>query len=87
MEPSALVASLVALSALALGPSPGTTGRIVAEWEPGITEAEAGGPLVVDGYGITGLGAYELGHGCGRGGDHGPAARRSGTPCCGRGAG
>ena len=36
------------------------TGRIVAEWEPGVGERELGGPLVVDGYGINGLGAYQV---------------------------
>ena len=35
-------------------------GRIVAEWEPGITSAEADGPIVVDGYGVAGLGAYRV---------------------------
>ena len=35
-------------------------GRIVGEWEPGITSAEVGGPIVVDDYGVTGLGAYRL---------------------------
>jgi hypothetical protein len=35
-------------------------GRIVGEWEPGITSAEAGGPIVVDDYGVSGLGAYRL---------------------------
>jgi hypothetical protein len=34
--------------------------RIVAEWEPGFSEAELGGPLVVDAYGINGLGAYRV---------------------------
>ena len=32
----------------------------MGEWEPGLTEAEAGGPLVVDGYGINGLGVYQV---------------------------
>ena len=36
------------------------TGRIVTEWDPGLTAAEAGGPLVVDDYGVNGLGAYRL---------------------------
>lgn len=34
--------------------------RIVAEWDPGFSEAELGGALVVDGYGVDGLGAYEV---------------------------
>jgi hypothetical protein len=36
------------------------TGRIVGEWEPGIISAEVGGPLVVDDYRVSGLGAYRL---------------------------
>lgn len=45
---------------LALGSVPAPGGHIVAEWNPGITEAAAGGPLVVDGYGVNGLGLYRL---------------------------
>ena len=52
-------ASAIALLALtALVPSGG--GRIIAEWSPGIPEANLGGELVVDGYGIGGLGAYRI---------------------------
>jgi hypothetical protein len=35
-------------------------GHIVAEWDPGITSAEVGGPIVVADYGVTGLGAYRV---------------------------
>ena len=39
---------------------PVAAGPIVGEWEPGLTEAEVGGPLVVDGYGVNGLGLYQV---------------------------
>jgi hypothetical protein len=45
----------VVLAAATLG-----GGRIVAEWEPGITSADVGGPIVVDDYGVSGLGAYRV---------------------------
>ncbi len=35
-------------------------GRIVTEWDPGLSPAEAGGPIVVDDYGVNGLGAYRV---------------------------
>ena len=47
------------LAAVSVG-APVAAGPIVGEWEPGLTEAEVGGPLVVDGYGVNGLGAYQV---------------------------
>src|SRR5262245_58995998 len=55
MGTGSLLAVVIAFASLS---TPG--GRIVAEWEPGITSAEVGGPIVVNDYGVTGLGAYRL---------------------------
>lgn len=49
---ASIVTALVAATAIA------PAGHIVTEWEPGIDEAELGGALVVDTYGVDGLGAY-----------------------------
>jgi hypothetical protein len=49
---------LAVVTAVASLPTSG--GRIVAEWEPGITGVEVGGPIVVNEYGVTGLGAYRV---------------------------
>ncbi len=53
------VAGVMIGAVLAVG-APAAAGRIVGEWDPGIAEAELGGALVVDGYGINGLGAYAV---------------------------
>ena len=57
MGASTIVTSLAGLAAVGLT---APTGRIVAEWEPGLAEAELGGDLVVDGYGVGGLGVYQV---------------------------
>ena len=41
-------------------PPGGPGGRIVDEWNPGISAADTGGRLTVDGYGVGGLGFYSL---------------------------
>ena len=38
--------------------APALAARIVDEWHPGVPEAGLGGDLVVDGYGVSGLGFY-----------------------------
>ena len=38
--------------------APALAARIVDEWRPGVPEAGLGGDLVVDGYGVSGLGFY-----------------------------
>src|SRR5215210_2372589 len=35
-------------------------GHILADWDPGITGADVGGPIVVEDYGVDGLGAYPV---------------------------
>ena len=40
--------------------APVEAGPIVGEWDPGLTAAEVGGPLIVDGYGVNGLGVYQV---------------------------
>ena len=52
--------ALALLTVLAAVAPSAPTARIVAEWDPGLSAAELGGPLVVDTYGIEGLGAYQV---------------------------
>ena len=62
MRPSTILTSIgaTALLSAAVVTGPATAGPIVAEWEPGLTPAEVGGAIVVDGYGVNGLGAYQV---------------------------
>ena len=52
-----LTATVAAAAAVAAG-SPAA--RLVGEWDPGFSAAEAGGRFLIDGYGVGGLGAYQF---------------------------
>jgi hypothetical protein len=50
--------AVLLLGLVAVGAAP--AGRITAEWEVGLTPADVGGPIVVSGYGVGGLGAHRV---------------------------
>ncbi|MFV0309998.1 MAG: hypothetical protein ACK5OX_19890 [Desertimonas sp.] len=62
-----LVSGLVLGAAVLIGPADSLAApavapraRLIAEWDPGWSAAEAGGRFSVDGYGVGGLGAYRV---------------------------
>ena len=67
-RPSTLLVPLVVMAAVAvvgshaggMARAQGGGGQLAGEWDPGYAEADLGGDLTVDGYGIGGLGAYPL---------------------------
>ncbi|MET0457616.1 MAG: hypothetical protein ABW195_00085 [Ilumatobacteraceae bacterium] len=60
MGRSWILATAGALLAIVFVAAPVAAGPIVGEWDPGLTEAEVGGPIVVDDYGVNGLGLYRV---------------------------